>query len=163
MNYPAGIIRKPYALKGELKTELYFKGVDQFLKNQQAFVDEEEIQIEYIKKLSEAFLIKIKGFSTPEEAAVYRGKEIFVNKNQLEVFLAEKELLPNEMLLGYQVFNFEGEKIGKIEEIIKTGANDVFAVLRDREEILVPDIKEYVLGKDYKDKKIIIKIPEYID
>jgi 16S rRNA processing protein RimM len=70
------------------------------------------------------------------------------------VKLPEGEFYYHE-LLGLSVLNETGESLGKVTEIIQTGANDVYVVTNAAgNEILLPAIAEVILDVDL-DSKII--------
>ena len=55
----------------------------------------------------------------------------------------------------------QGEEIGKITDVIFTGANDVYEITaKPDRKILVPAVKEFILGVNIKDKKITVKLIE---
>ncbi len=53
-----------------------------------------------------------------------------------------------------------GENLGKIEDIIFTGANDVYVVRNEEKEILIPAIKKCILNVDIKNKVMTVKLLE---
>jgi 16S rRNA processing protein RimM len=63
-------------------------------------------------------------------------------------------------LIGLEVVDTEGQKLGTLEEIIETGSNDVYVVRRGREEILVPAIEEVVREVDLQRRLMTVDLPE---
>ena len=55
-------------------------------------------------------------------------------------------------LIGSSVFNTDGEKLGVIEQVLRTGANDVYVV----GEVLIPALKKIVREVDLKNKKVVV-------
>ena len=67
-------------------------------------------------------------------------------------------------VIGCEVFLTDGVRIGVIEEIIATGANDVFVVRGDGKEVLVPVIEDVVKEIDIEGKRVVIEaIPGLLD
>ena len=60
---------------------------------------------------------------------------------------AENEFYYRDVI-GCEVFLTDGVRIGVVEEIIATGANDVFVVRGDGKEVLVPVIEDVVKAID---------------
>jgi len=91
---------------------------------------------------------------TVEEAHRLVGAELCVPESRL----------PPEFywyqLIGLEVVNTEGQKLGTLEEIIETGSNDVYVVRRGREEILVPAIEEVVRDVDLQRRLMTVDLPE---
>ncbi len=63
-------------------------------------------------------------------------------------------------LIGLSVFTEDGAFLGKLAYIIETGANDVFAIKNQDNEILVPAIDSVVKKVDLDDGKIVLSLPE---
>ncbi len=62
-------------------------------------------------------------------------------------------------LIGMDVFTDEGELLGKLTDVLRTGANDVYAVNKPGEkEILIPAIKNCVLNVDVAGKKMTVRL-----
>ena len=53
-----------------------------------------------------------------------------------------------------------GEVLGTIEDIIFTGANDVYVVRNEDGEILIPAIKQCILKVDKEKNKMTVKLLE---
>jgi len=91
--------------------------------------------------------------------------------NGKHVFAAEDDLPPpaaNEFyhrdVIGCEVFLTDGTRIGAIEDIIATGANDVFVVRGGGKEVLVPVIEDVVKEIDVASKRVVIEaIPGLLD
>ncbi|MBI3795100.1 MAG: 16S rRNA processing protein RimM [Nitrospinae bacterium] len=96
------------------------------------------------------------GCETPEFARQYTNAELLVSRS----FFApakDGENLPFDIIEN-TVFDHEGKKLGVVQDIFITGANDVWEVLADDgREILVPAVKEVVLSVE--PGKIVVKLP----
>ena len=51
-------------------------------------------------------------------------------------------------MIGIAVTSDEGEDLGTIEDVLQTGANDVYVIQKDGEEILLPAIKDCIKEVD---------------
>ncbi len=93
------------------------------------------------------------GVDTPEDAARYRNQLVYVTA-------ADRPPLPKGQfyvheLIGFDVVDEEENLIGKLTEILQTGANDVYVVTRpDASEVLLPVISSVVLKID-ADRRLI--------
>ena len=102
---------------------------------------------------SEGLLIKLDGINMPEDAARYRNQLVYVTA-------ADRPPLPKGQfyvheLIGFEVVDEEDGLIGKLTEILQTGANDVYVVTRpDASEVLLPVIPSVVLEID-ADRRLI--------
>ncbi|MBU2567310.1 MAG: ribosome maturation factor RimM [Elusimicrobia bacterium] len=62
-------------------------------------------------------------------------------------------------LINCEVFNTAGEKLGVIDKVIRTGANDVYVV----GEIMIPALKKVIRKVDIKNKKVVVDYNECED
>jgi len=63
-------------------------------------------------------------------------------------------------ILGFEVFDAGGNKLGFLCEVISTASNDVWVVKYGAKETLIPALKNVVLEVNAGDKKIIVRLPE---
>ncbi len=69
-------------------------------------------------------------------------------------------------IIGLRVFTTEDVYLGKVEEILQTGANDVYVVKTEKSsrEILIPAIKDVVKKVDLENEVLIISpLPGLLD
>jgi 16S rRNA processing protein RimM len=67
-------------------------------------------------------------------------------------------------ILGFEVFNQNGKRLGILSDIILTGSNDVWVVKYYNEEVLIPALKNIVKEVNITRKKIFVALPkEYED
>ena len=97
------------------------------------------------------------------EAENLRGAAICVR-------VEERAALPtgeyyHDDLFGLAVLTEEGRVLGRVEEIIVTGANDVLVVKNEAgEELLLPALREVVLRVDLSAKQMIVRpLPGLLD
>jgi len=57
-----------------------------------------------------------------------------------------------------EVVTTEGEPLGRVAEVIETGANDVYVVHGPRGEILIPAIEDVVRELDLEARRMIVEI-----
>ena len=59
-----------------------------------------------------------------------------------------------------QVFDENGNFVGVLQEVLLTGANDVYVVKpENREEILLPAIESVILDVDLEKKVVTVRLP----
>ncbi|MDR1663466.1 MAG: ribosome maturation factor RimM [Clostridiales bacterium] len=64
-------------------------------------------------------------------------------------------------LIDMDVFSLEGEKLGVIREVLRTGANDVYAVKPpEGKEFLIPAIKSCVISVSVEERRMTVDLPE---
>lgn len=103
----------------------------------------------------QSLAVLFKNFTTVEDAEKLRGLELFVYEDSLPP-LKEGNYY-HYQLLGLEVQNLDGEKLGRINEVINTNGNDVYVVKsKDGTEILVPAIVDAVKSVDIEGKIITV-------
>jgi 16S rRNA processing protein RimM len=63
-------------------------------------------------------------------------------------------------LVGCEVVTTSGETLGRLQDVLPTGSNDVFVVGEGPAEILVPAIKSVVLSIDLNERRITVDLPK---
>lgn len=114
-----------------------------------------EVKLINGKRQGKSVVALIEGVSDRDIAESYCGWEILIKKSQLP------ETEENEYywadLVGLQVETEKGVKLGKVDYLIETGANDVLVVKDDEQERLIPFLQEQVIKKiDLIDKRMIV-------
>ncbi|GAA3976291.1 ribosome maturation factor RimM [Allohahella marinimesophila] len=77
-----------------------------------------------------SWLVRLQGCQNKEEAAVYAGASIFVDRDSLPA-LGEEGFYWHQ-LVGLRVRNRAGEDLGRVKKLIETGANDVLVLTVDK-------------------------------
>ena len=149
----AGKIVNTHGIRGEVKIFPYCDSAE-FLQNfKNIYIDNKSVKVLSSRVHKNMFLAKLENITAIEDAEVYIGKEIFINKNDITL---EKGRYFIDDLIGLSVIDLNTKKVyGKVKNIIQTGANDVFEVYGDR-QYLVPKIDSVVKEIDFKNKKIMI-------
>jgi 16S rRNA processing protein RimM len=116
-------------------------------------------------------------WSKPHKNGMRLGIQDIASRNQAEalvgcgIFIARTSLPPLDEdtnywvdLIGMAVYDTDDQHIGRIVDIIHTGANDVYIVKTHQghaaDEILLPAIASVVLEVDVPGKRMRVDIPE---
>jgi 16S rRNA processing protein RimM len=91
-----------------------------------------------------------------------KGKNVFADESDLPP--PEENEFYFRDVIGCEVFLLNGSRIGIVEDIIATGANDVFVVRGEGKEVLVPVIEDVVKEIDVAARRIVIEaVPGLLD
>jgi len=150
-----GYLRRAHGVRGEMVMEIQTDFPERLKPETKVFVgkDYQPMTIAAARNHSEGLLIKLNGIDSPEDAARYRNQLVYVTA-------ADRPPLPKGQfyiheLIGFDVTDEEDGLIGKLTEILQTGANDVYVVTRpDAGEALLPVIPSVVLKID-ADRRLI--------
>jgi len=149
--------------RGEVKVELLTDFPDRFRDLQWVYLIDprdklESLKIERVWFHKNFIIIKFEGVESISEAEILRGRFLAVKREEA-VKLPEGSYYLYEVM-GLDVFTEDGEYLGKVQEIWKTGSNDVYVVKDGEEELLLPAIREVVRKIDLTEKKMVVHLLE---
>ena len=101
-------------------------------------------------------LVKIKGVDTVEQADLLRGRVLYVNRKDIKLPKGTNFI---QDIIGLEVVDVDTNEVyGKVTEVIKTGANDVYEVKNENSKAYyIPVIKDVVIETNPKKGVVIIK------
>lgn len=158
-----GVISSTHGIKGEVKVFPTTDDVNRYKKLKEVWLDtgKEKMLLhpESVKFFKQFVIVKFKEFSSINEIEAYKGKSLYVDR-QNAVRLRKDEYFIAD-LIGLTVLTDEGETFGVMKDVMQTGANDVYVVVRQNgDEVLLPAIKECVKEIDMENGKITVHIME---
>lgn len=104
-------------------------------------------------------LVKLRGFDSPETAGRFRNQWMYVKSSEVPA-LPQGRIYKHE-LIGLTVMTDEGDKLGVLNEVLETGANDVYVVSKENgREILLPAIPDVILQINMEDKIVKVHLIE---
>ena len=94
---------------------------------------------------------KFQGIDSYREAENIVGKTIYIDseKDDNINFIGEN-------VIGFSVETESGKKAGILKDVMWLPANDVYIILKDGKELLVPVLDEFIVSLNMDDKKLII-------
>ena len=151
-------IVSPQGNRGEVKAEVITDFPERFASTTAVHLgpDHRRYEVESHRFLEDAVVLKLRGVDTIDQAEALRGKLVEVPEEEA-VKLPEDHYFWHQ-ILGLQVVTVEGELLGKVDEILQTGSNDVYVVHGPRGELLIPAIKQVVRSVDLAEGKITVEL-----
>jgi len=152
-------------VRGEVKVFSYTRSKQQIFSYHPWFLNLESnwIEYEYLKGSSrgKCLSVLLEGISDRDDTASFIDTEIAINREQLLPLPKDNYYWSDLMMMD--VYDQTEKKIGKVVEILETGANDVL-VVEGENRMLIPFIVGQVIRKvDMKHRKIFIEWnPEYL-
>jgi 16S rRNA processing protein RimM len=154
-----GQVSRVRGVKGEVVVIPLTHDPGRFLKIQNVLISIEkntqEFRVEKARELHDKVLLKLKQVENPEEAKKLVGGFVEIEREEL-VELPEGSYFIFD-IIGLDVITTEGEKIGKVKEVISLPANDIYVVEGDNKRYDIPAIKDVVRKIDVKNKQMIIE------
>ena len=147
-----------FGLKGTLKIWPDTDFPERFDEGRSVLIDGKPYEIVETRWHKLQARIRVKGVTRLELGEALIGFNVEVPADDLPE-LGEGEYMVND-LMGLEVFNEEGERMGVVEDVIKGYAQDLYQVAG----VLVPAVKEFILSIDVPGKRMVIRpIPGMFD
>jgi len=153
-------------LRGELVAEMLTDFPERFENLERVFAIkpngvQSELTLEKFWFQKDRVVLKFAGYDSIEQAEEFINCEICVPESEA-VELDEGEFFDWD-LTGCTVETVDGEQIGKVREILRTGATELLVVdsATDAEkDFLIPFANEICVAVDIEDKLIRVDLPE---
>ena len=147
-----GKLGKVRGLDGTLKIIPLTDFPNRFDELEKIKVDGKIFSVESVKHIGGEIFIKLVGVDSREVAKNFTNKFLTVDRSEVAP-LDDGEFYTFD-IIGCEVY--DGENFfGKVENVLKTGSNDVFEVVGEK-NILIPALKSFVKKIDIAEKKIFI-------
>lgn len=118
-----------------------------------------EYQVASVRPHKKFILIKFKHIADINAAEKLKGALIKITQEQL-MPLAEDHYYIFQ-IIGLDVFDVAGIRLGKIKQVLETGANDVYVIQPHQgKDILIPALKTVVKEIDLGANRMVVEVPE---
>ncbi|MGN1159218.1 MAG: ribosome maturation factor RimM [Lachnospiraceae bacterium] len=156
-----GSIATTHGVHGEVKVYPTTDDPGRYKKIKEVILDngkeKKTAHIEQTKFFKQMVIVKFKEYHTMDEAEKLRGYELYVTREHA-IPLKKNEYYIAD-LIGMTVLTDEGNELGIIEDVLQTGANDVYVVKQTSgKEVLLPAIKDCILSVDVEAKMMKVHV-----
>jgi 16S rRNA processing protein RimM len=158
-----GKIERPFGVRGEVKVQSLSDVPNRLEEVRKVTLVSPSglvvtTNVTYARPGGRFYIMRFEAFSTPEEAAQFRG-------GVLQIPRAESPKLGTDQyyeyeLIGMRVQDEQGRGLGILEEIWQVPSNPVFAVRQDGRELLIPATKRVIASVDREARLMIIRAHE---
>lgn len=161
-----GEVLRPHGVAGELRMRVLTAYPERLNDLKTIYVhrdpetqDAPAYAVEGVRMHQQYALLKLAGVDDRDAADLFR---------QLYVLVSVEDAVPLEVgevylyqLIGLVVQTQDGRSLGKLIEVLETGANDVFVIDSPRYgEVLIPDTEETILDIDVNAGLMVVRLPE---
>jgi 16S rRNA processing protein RimM len=160
---PIGKIAGVHGIKGNLRVKTYTEISTFFSTGRKLIIKDKSggmnlFEVAWAEPYKQGIRLRLK--EAPDRNAAERlvGLDIFMDQGELPEL--EEGSYYWADLIGMTVWTTDNTMIGQIDSIIETGANDVYVVRNNKEEILIPAIESVVVDIDLKNKAMKVQLPE---
>ena len=158
-----GVITSTHGVRGDVKVFPTTDDPARFKKLKKVIVegkrDNTEMEVQQVRFFKNMVILKLKGIDTMDDAEKLRNRSLLVSRENAV------KLKPGEYficdLIGLEVSEDNGNYLGKLTEVIQTGANDVYVVqMENDKEVLIPNIKDCIINISLEDNSMTVHLLE---
>lgn len=156
----AGKIVNIHGIRGEVKIMPYCDSPELLCEFDRLFLGKslKEIYIQRSRVQKNMVICKIEGIDSPEQAEKLRNQMLYMHRDDLEL---DENTYFIQDLIGITVKDADtGEIYGTIDDVLQTGANDVYSIKNGDKNYLVPAIADVVVNTDIDSGIMTIRVLE---
>ena len=154
-----GKIVNTHGIRGEVKIQPWCDEPELFDELEYLFIEGEKYNIVRNRFHKTCQIVQLENVNNIDDAERFKNKIVYINRDALELpegryYIADIE--------GLTVKEQNGRILGVVDEIIKTGSNDVYS-LKDtfnKKPVLIPVIEGVVLETNIDGGYIVVKLPK---
>ena len=157
-----GVIVGAWGLRGDVKVETHSDYPDRFAPGSSVYLDNERRKVLRVHNHKVGYVVGLDGVPDRTSAELLRGKTLTVPASELPG-LDDGTFFYFD-IIDMDVHTADGDDLGRIEEIISAGGNDVYVVRGGGREVLIPAARDYVDEVDVERGIMTVSLPEgYLD
>lgn len=141
-----GRIVRPHGIRGEVIVRRYGETPGLLEPGSSLQVGETHVRVRAARPHQQFWIVSFEGVTDRTAAETLAGAALRVEADRLPPL--PEDAYYNFQLIGMRVRTVGGEDLGILEEILETGAQDVYVVRGKGREILLPALREVIRGVD---------------
>lgn len=152
----AGKIVNTHGVRGEVKIQVWLDSPEFLKKFKTVYIENKAVKL-ISGRVHKGFLIAVlDGVEDVNAAMCYKNKTVYIDRNDAR--LPEGTFFLQD-IIGAEVVNEDGTKVGVLEDILETPASDVY-VVRGETEHLIPAVDEFIISTDAENGIITVRLIE---
>ena len=154
-----GRVGAAHGIHGDLRIIPLTDFPERFSALREVMVGDELLHIDQMKPQGKNILMRFREYGVREEAQRLTGRLLTVAREEAAP-LDEGEYYVFD-IVGLTVYDEEGSVLGTVENVLRTGSNDVYAVRsEDGREILIPALRSVVREIDVPGGRMTVRFPQ---
>ena len=154
-----GKVGAVHGIHGELRIIPLTDFIERFETMTEVMVGDELLHIESCRYHKQDVLMKFREYPVREDAMRLTGRLLTVDRSEAAP-LDDGEFYTFD-IIGLTVYDVEGTELGTVENVLRTGSNDVYQTrLIAGGELLIPALKAVVKEIDIKGGRMVVDMPE---
>lgn len=159
--FRVGVIANTHGLRGEVKVYPTTEDPERFRDLKEILLDTgtdwRELEITSVRFFKNLVIVKFKGLDSINDVEPYKGMDLYVTRENA-IPLEEGEYYLADVI-GAAVVTEDGAFFGELKDVLdNTGANNVFVVLHEGTEVLLPVIPDCVKNVDVEQNLVTVHI-----
>ena len=154
-----GRVGAPHGIGGEVRVIPLTDFPERFGRLREVMVGDELLHVAHVKPQGKNFLMRFREYAVREDAQRLTGRLLTVARAEAAP-LDEGEYYVFD-IVGLTVYDEEDNELGSVENVLRTGSNDVYAVRsEDGRELLIPALRAVVQSIDLPGGRMTVRLPE---
>ncbi|MEN6409470.1 MAG: ribosome maturation factor RimM [Anaerolineaceae bacterium] len=153
-----GKLRRSHGVQGEITMEVLTDFPERLRPRKVIYLGDEHrpLKIDSARWQDRLLLLHFEGYSDCDNVSELTNQFVYVRADDLPKLPDGRYY--HHQLVGLQVVTETGEILGRLKEILVTGANDVYVIVSDSgSETLLPAIESVILGVDLDQKVMTVR------
>jgi 16S rRNA processing protein RimM len=160
-----GQVIKPQGRRGEVLVEPLSDRPERFPGLRRAYVPgpggkPREVAVTSCWPHKGRFVLKLEGVDSIDDAEAFRGLDLRIAETELEKLPAGSYY--HYQLKGLEVVDVGGRVVGRVHDLLETGAAVVLVIRGEQGETLLPLADAFVQSVDLAAARMTVKIPELV-
>ncbi len=156
-----GWIRGPHGIRGELKVSTLTDFPERFEAGSDLWANGARYRVSGVRPHRGGLLVELEGIEVREQAEALSGALFEVPEQEL-ASLADGQHFRFQ-IIGMEVVDGEGHALGRVSDVLDTGANDVYIARNDEGDLLIPAIDSVVKEIDHEAGRIVVELLEGLE
>lgn len=161
--FRVGVYSTTHGVKGEIKVFPTTDDINRFEDIKTLYMDVKgkylPFEVDGVKYFKNQVILHFKGVDNINDIEKYKGSDLYVSREDA-IPLEEDEFYIAD-ILGADVIEDNGNRLGELTDVLETGANLVYVVKREgAKDVLIPGIKECILDVDVENKVLKVHLLE---
>ena len=154
-----GRVGAAHGIHGDLRIIPLTDFPERFSALREVMVGDELLHVAHVKPQGKNFLMRFREYTVREDAQRLTGQLLTVARAEAAP-LDEGEYYVFD-IVGLTVYDEEDNELGSVENVLRTGSNDVYAVRsEDGRELLIPALRAVVQSIDVPSGRMTVRLPE---
>src|SRR5262245_28118893 len=161
-----GRVVKPQGRRGEVAVEPFSDDPERFPALRRVFVPTPEggaraVNVTGCWPHKGRFVLKLDGVDSIDYAERYRGVDLRIGEDELAPLPAGSYY--HHQLKGLDVVDVDGRVVGRVHDLLETGAAVVLVIRGEQGETLIPLAESFVQSVDVAGGRMVVRLPEMVN